>query len=86
MIPVKCSSSKSNEDVEPKSETTSSSSFSSSISTYKWCAGIGSVGFLETAYLAYTKLTDSDAFCPVGGGSCGDVLNSDYAVVFGSPF
>ncbi|XP_050230504.1 thiol-disulfide oxidoreductase LTO1 isoform X2 [Mercurialis annua] len=69
---------------ESESET---QSFSSdwSISTYTWCASIGTVGFLETAYLTYLKLTDSDAFCPIGGGSCGDVLNSDYAVVFGVP-
>jgi uncharacterized membrane protein len=56
---------------------------SSSVSTYNWCAGLGGVGFLETAYLTFLKLTNSDAFCPIGGGNCGDVLSSDYAVVFG---
>jgi uncharacterized membrane protein len=40
---------------------------------------------LDTAYLTYLKVTGSDAFCPIGGGTCGDVLNSDYAVVFGVP-
>ncbi|KAK2656903.1 hypothetical protein Ddye_009955 [Dipteronia dyeriana] len=89
VLPVKCSTSGQNHDAESEPETTtttSSSAFSSSsISTYNWCAGIGGVGFLETAYLTYLKLSNTDAFCPVGGGSCGDVLNSDYAVVFGVP-
>ncbi|KAK4843066.1 hypothetical protein QYF36_003502 [Acer negundo] len=89
VLPVKCSSSGQNHDAESEPETTttpsSSASSSSSISTYNWCAGIGGVGFLETAYLTYLKLSNTDAFCPVGGGSCGDVLNSDYALVFGVP-
>ena len=74
-----------NGDVESESETPSSSSLASGsgISTYSWCAGLGGIGFLETSYLTYLKLTNSDAFCPIGGGSCGDVLNSDYASVFG---
>ncbi|XP_010905231.1 thiol-disulfide oxidoreductase LTO1 [Elaeis guineensis] len=55
------------------------------ISTSTWCAGLGTLGFLETGYLTYSKLTDSEAFCPVGGGSCSDVLNSDYSFVFGVP-
>ncbi|KAG4403675.1 hypothetical protein GLYMA_01G161400v4 [Glycine max] len=38
--------------------------------------------FLETLYLTYLKLTGADAFCPVGGGSCSKILDSDYAVVF----
>ncbi|KAG8662849.1 thiol-disulfide oxidoreductase LTO1 isoform X2 [Manihot esculenta] len=88
---VKCMSSGANQDAESESETTTSSSppypslSSSSISTYNWCAALGGTGFLETVYLTYLKLTDSDAFCPLGGGSCGDVLNSDYAIVFGVP-
>ncbi|KAG5060930.1 hypothetical protein JHK87_001959 [Glycine soja] len=41
--------------------------------------------FLETLYLTYLKLTGADAFCPVGGGSCSKILDSDYAVVFGIP-
>ncbi|GLT82568.1 hypothetical protein SLE2022_009320 [Rubroshorea leprosula] len=87
VVPVKCSSTEPSQDAdsEAKSTTVSSSSLSSCNSTYKWCAGIGAVGFLETAYLTYVKLSNSDAFCPVGGGNCGDVLNSDYAVVFGVP-
>ncbi|KAG1362735.1 thiol-disulfide oxidoreductase LTO1 [Cocos nucifera] len=55
------------------------------ISTSTWCAGLGTLGFLETGYLTYLKLTDSEAFCPVGGGSCSNVLNSDYSIVFGVP-
>lgn len=85
VLPAKCLSSEPRQETESKPEmkTSLSSSFSSSVSTYKWCAGIGGVGFLETAYLSYLKLTNSDAFCPIGGSNCGDVLNSDYAVVFG---
>ncbi|KAI4364692.1 hypothetical protein MLD38_020748 [Melastoma candidum] len=53
--------------------------------SYTWSALIGGVGLVETAYLTYVKVTSSDAFCAVGGGSCSDVLNSDYASVFGIP-
>ncbi|KAI4378037.1 hypothetical protein MLD38_015579 [Melastoma candidum] len=53
--------------------------------SYTWSALIGGVGLVETAYLTYVKVTSSDPFCSVGGGSCGDVLNSDYASVFGIP-
>lgn len=78
LVPLKCSSS------DP--ETTSSAS---SDWTHKLTAGIGGIGFLETSYLTYLKLTDSEAFCPVvvggGGGSCSDILNSHYANVFGVP-
>ncbi|XP_006649337.1 thiol-disulfide oxidoreductase LTO1 isoform X2 [Oryza brachyantha] len=55
------------------------------ISTSTWSAGVAGLGFLETAYLSYLKLTGSEAFCPIGGGGCGDVLQSDYSVVFGIP-
>ncbi|KAB2094868.1 hypothetical protein ES319_A02G189400v1 [Gossypium barbadense] len=92
VLPIKCSSSGPSQDTESEAETTSvpsSSSFSSSLassnSTYNWRAGIGAVGIIETAYLTYLKLSGSDAFCPLGGGSCGDVLNSDYAFFFGVP-
>ncbi|GLT30283.1 hypothetical protein SLA2020_050910 [Shorea laevis] len=87
VVPVKCSSTEPSQDAdsEAQSTTVSSSSLSSSSSTYKWCAGIGAVGLLETAYLTYVKLSNSDVFCPIGGGNCGDILNSDYAVVFGVP-
>ncbi|MQM08113.1 hypothetical protein Taro_040965 [Colocasia esculenta] len=61
------------------------SSSTEGISAYSWCAGLGGLGFVETCYLSFLKLTDSKAFCPVGGGGCGDVLDSDYAVVFGIP-
>ncbi|KAJ8764502.1 hypothetical protein K2173_006242 [Erythroxylum novogranatense] len=87
---VKCEPSE--EEPVPDAETppsrtlSSSSSLSPSISAYNWCAALGGVGFLETAYLTYLKLSNSEAFCPTGGGgSCGDVLNSEYAVVFGVP-
>lgn len=82
MLRVKCSL-RPNRDTELEAEQSSFSS--SSISTYSWCAGLGSLGFLETAYLTYLKLSNTDAFCPIGGGNCGDILNSDYALVFGVP-
>ncbi|XVF59858.1 hypothetical protein PTKIN_Ptkin07bG0309500 [Pterospermum kingtungense] len=90
VLPLKCSSSGPSQDTESEAETTSSapsssSSLASSNSTYNWSAGLGAIGLVETTYLTYLKLSDSDAFCPLGGGSCGDVLNSDYAVVFGVP-
>ncbi|CAL5188210.1 unnamed protein product [Lathyrus oleraceus] len=71
--PLKCSSSSS----EPETSATDW--------TYKLIAGLAGIGFLETSYLAYLKLTDSDVFCPVGGDTCSNILNSDYAVVFGLP-
>lgn len=71
--PLKCSSSSS----EPE---TSSTDW-----TYKLISGIAGIGFIETSYLAYLKFTGSDVFCPVGGGTCSNILNSDYAVVFGVP-
>ncbi|KAJ0967915.1 hypothetical protein J5N97_024832 [Dioscorea zingiberensis] len=57
----------------------------SGISTSTLCAGLGGVGFLETGYLTYLKLTNSEALCLAGGGSCSDVLSSDYSSVFGIP-
>ncbi|PON82681.1 Vitamin K epoxide reductase [Trema orientale] len=75
----------------PSSSSSSSPSSSSSSSSsprdwaYNLCAGLGGIGFLETTYLTYLKLTDSNAFCPIGGGSCSDILNSDYALIFGVP-
>ena len=87
MLPLKCSSSGPSQDTESEAETTSapssSISLASSNSTYNWRAGLGAIGVVETAYLTYLKLSNSDAFCPLVGGSCGDVLKSDYAVIFG---
>lgn len=56
----------------------------SGISSYTLSAGLAGLGLLETGYLSYVKLTNSNAFCPIGGGNCGDVLNSDYSLVFGN--
>lgn len=68
----------------PLSTTPSSSANDSGITGLNWYAGLGGLGFLETSYLTYLKLTDTDVFCPVGGGgSCGSVLSSEYSVVFG---
>ncbi|KAJ7944099.1 thiol-disulfide oxidoreductase LTO1-like [Quillaja saponaria] len=90
LLPLKCLSSGSGpgQESEPEAETPNfplSSSSSSSNFTYNLCAAIGGIGFFETTYLTYLKLTNSDAFCPIGGGTCGDILNSDYAFVFGVP-
>ncbi|KAF8377754.1 hypothetical protein HHK36_031139 [Tetracentron sinense] len=76
MMPVKCLSDPS-KNAESESESESETSPPSrSISAYNWCAALGALGFIETGYLTYLKLTNSSAFCPTGGGSCGDILNS----------
>ncbi|EOA16830.1 hypothetical protein CARUB_v10005052mg [Capsella rubella] len=91
-ITIKCSSSEpeNSEDSAPSLSPSSSSSSTSEVSTtnsstYNWYTVLGGIGMLDTAYLTYLKVTGSDAFCPIGGGTCGDVLNSDYAAVFGVP-
>lgn len=66
--------------------TPSSLSSSSNSSTYNWIAGLAGLGFVETAYLTYLKFSNTEPFCPVGGGSCSDVLNSGYAMVLGNFF
>ncbi|KAJ4963923.1 hypothetical protein NE237_023862 [Protea cynaroides] len=82
ILPMKCSIGPTqNTDSEAEESKRPSSIFS----TYNWYAGLGALGFIETGYLTYLKLTNSDAFCPVNGGSCNDILNSDYASVFGVP-
>ncbi|KAM7524023.1 hypothetical protein LguiA_013925 [Lonicera macranthoides] len=82
---VKCLSEPNRDaDPEPDKSSLSPSPSPSGISTYSWCAGLGGLGFIETGYLTYLKLTNSDAFCPIGGGTCGDILNSGYAVVLGT--
>ncbi|KAL0798489.1 hypothetical protein Bca101_053664 [Brassica carinata] len=86
---IKCSSSDPEDGVDSAPSLSSSSSSSSTsevpidTSSYNLYTVLGGIGMLDTAYLTYLKLTGSDAFCPVGGGTCGDVLNSDYALVFG---
>lgn len=73
LLPLKCSSSSSDQETAtPPTDW-----------TYKLVSGIAGIGFLETSYLTYLKLTNSDAFCPIAGGTCSDILNSDYAIVFG---
>ncbi|XP_042478668.1 thiol-disulfide oxidoreductase LTO1 [Macadamia integrifolia] len=79
ILPVKCSTGPTDSEAEEPYRP------SWSLSVYKWYAGLGALGFIETGYLTYLKFTNSDAFCPVGGGSCSDILNSDYAFVFGVP-
>ncbi|XP_057759920.1 thiol-disulfide oxidoreductase LTO1 isoform X2 [Arachis stenosperma] len=78
--PLKCSA------AEPDQETkVPATSSGSGEWTHKLTAGIAGIGFLETSYLTYLKLTGSEAFCPIGGSPCGDILNSDYALIFGVP-
>ncbi|KAL8476539.1 hypothetical protein ACS0TY_029007 [Phlomoides rotata] len=88
MLKVKCELEGSKGTVRSECRTAASSSSpgdDSSISTYKWCAALGSIGFLETAYLTCLKLTDSDVFCPMGEGSCNTILTSDFSSIFGVP-
>ncbi|XP_061346082.1 thiol-disulfide oxidoreductase LTO1 isoform X2 [Gastrolobium bilobum] len=73
--PLKCSSSSSDSDTAMPPNGWA----------HKLTAGLAGIGFLETSYLTYLKLTESEAFCPVGGATCSDILNSDYAIVFGFP-
>ncbi|GJN30193.1 hypothetical protein PR202_gb18482 [Eleusine coracana subsp. coracana] len=72
-------------DPTPRKAATASRSSLLGISTSTWSAGVAGLGFLETGYLTYLKLTGSEAFCPISGGGCGDVLESDYSTVFGNP-
>ncbi|KAL6498043.1 hypothetical protein OROGR_028440 [Orobanche gracilis] len=53
-----------------------------SISAYKWYAALGCIGFLETTYMTYLKLTGADIFCPMGGGSCTTILTSEFSSLF----
>ncbi|KAI9109618.1 hypothetical protein K1719_019248 [Acacia pycnantha] len=80
LLSLKCS-----KNSESDSETSVPSPSSAGDFANKLRAAIGGIGFLETAYLTYLKLTNSEAFCPIGGGTCSDVLNSDYALLFGVP-
>ncbi|KAL7104084.1 hypothetical protein ACP275_08G222300 [Erythranthe tilingii] len=54
-----------------------------SISSNRWCAALGGIGFLETAYLTYLQITDSDAFFPTEWGSSTTILTSAYIPLFG---
>eukprot|EP00249_Psilotum_nudum_P017191 c26201_g1_i2 orf=520-1581(-) len=54
------------------------------LSSYGLITCVATSGFVETAYLAFTKLSGGAVSCPIGGSSCNYVLNSDYAMVFGS--
>ncbi|GJN09194.1 hypothetical protein PR202_ga27176 [Eleusine coracana subsp. coracana] len=72
-------------DSTPREPAAASPSSLLGISTSTWSAGVAGLGFLETGYLTYLKLTGSEAFCPISGGGCGDVLESDYSTVFGNP-
>ncbi|MCO5561981.1 hypothetical protein L7F22_015607 [Adiantum nelumboides] len=55
------------------------------VADYGVVAGLATAGFAETVYLTYMKLLGGPVSCPIGGGSCDDVLNSDYSLVFGVP-
>ncbi|KAL2643743.1 hypothetical protein R1flu_011330 [Riccia fluitans] len=51
---------------------------------YGLITGLASVGFLETGYLTWAKISGGSVACPIGAG-CNDVLDSSYAYVFGVP-
>lgn len=70
-------------DKEKEKEASDSVIIMSSISSYKWCASLGGLGLLETSYLTYLKLTNSDAYCPLGSTTCANILNSNYSLLFG---
>jgi len=50
---------------------------------YWLVTGLAAVGLAETSYLTWVKLYGGAVSCPTGGATCSDVLNSDYAMVFG---
>ncbi|CAK9272176.1 unnamed protein product [Sphagnum jensenii] len=52
---------------------------------YGLVTGLAAVGLAETSYLTWVKLFGGAVSCPTGGATCSDVLNSDYAMVFGVP-
>ncbi|KAL3838872.1 hypothetical protein ACJIZ3_023463 [Penstemon smallii] len=98
LLRLNCVSKSSKSSVESESDTASSSpplfepsspsiddDRGTDLAAYNWCAALGGVGFLETAYLSYLKFTDTDAFCPTGGASCTTILTSGYSYVFGFP-
>ncbi|KAL1536879.1 thiol-disulfide oxidoreductase LTO1-like [Salvia divinorum] len=60
----------------------SSAANDGAVSAYAWCATLGGVGFLETAYLT---LANSEPLCPIGEGSCDGILNTDFASILGVP-
>ncbi|CAI9094466.1 OLC1v1030212C1 [Oldenlandia corymbosa var. corymbosa] len=81
---VKCRPEQSTSEILKDSESEITESTSAD-DTRRWYGVLGGLGFLETSYLTFLKLTQSEAFCPVNGGSCGSILNSDYSLVFGVP-
>jgi hypothetical protein len=50
---------------------------------YGLVTGLAAVGLAETSYLTWVKLYGGAVSCPTDGATCSDVLNSDYAMVFG---
>ncbi|XP_042029525.1 thiol-disulfide oxidoreductase LTO1-like [Salvia splendens] len=78
MLKVSCDSAGS----QRTAKSDSSAASDGLISAYGWCAALGGVGFLETAYLT---LANSEAFCPIGEGSCDGILNSHFASILGVP-
>jgi uncharacterized membrane protein len=51
---------------------------------YGFVTALATVGFVETAYLTWGKLSGASIACTVDG-SCTNVLDSSYATVFGIP-
>lgn len=51
---------------------------------YGLVTALASLGFVETSYLTWAKISGTSVACSVGG-SCTDVLDSSYATVFGIP-
>ncbi|XP_042026233.1 thiol-disulfide oxidoreductase LTO1-like [Salvia splendens] len=78
MLKVSCDSAGS----QRTAKSDSSAASAGLISAYGWCAALGGVGFLETAYLT---LANSEALCPIGEGSCDGILNNHFASILGVP-
>ncbi|KAG6382588.1 hypothetical protein SASPL_157740 [Salvia splendens] len=78
MLKVSCDSAGS----QRTAKSDSSAASDGLISAYGWCAALGGVGFLETAYLT---LANSESLCPIGEGSCDGILNNYFASILGVP-
>lgn len=51
--------------------------------SYSFITGLGAVGLLETVYLTWSKLSGGSVVCPLGAAACADVLDSEYASIYG---
>lgn len=51
--------------------------------SYRAIAGLAAAGLADSAYLTAVKLLHLTPACPLTGGGCGGILNSEYSTLFG---